>query len=540
MAETNMPESEGYGAATYGAASQALASGRPSHIVVYREASEKTVSRFQTIVKRFGTKTFDLGGNVIGLGEKRAGGRAEVHAYPVLGVVTASLSGDEHQKLLASAEVEAVEPNELRFALAVRPRRAGPTGFDAARSQGGIASPIVSFARPRPTSGGPSDSVRSTGGAEEGRGSGRPFPSGAVPGQPFPFGAMSGQPFAFSAGPPSSSTNTANLLAYLAGQRDAMDAILARLGGAAGRPVSAPAVAAAFAAAGITWGLTAVGVSGAAGQMTGKGIKVAVLDTGVDLTHPDWLASPAATDPAHAKSFVQGVNSIQDGAGHGTHTAGTIAGPARSVGGTRYGVAPDCELFVGKVLDDSGSGFDSDILDGIQWAITNGCRVISMSLGSIRGVNEPFSVAYERVAQRLLDQDGGALIVAAAGNESRRSLGLIFPVINPAACPSIVSVAAVDQQMQIADFSCGQADAVGIVDFAGPGVGVYSSVPVSQNSFAYFDGTSMATPHVAAVAACMLQANPSLTPRALWDQLRAAAVSLPLPVTDVGRGLIHL
>jgi subtilisin family serine protease len=204
-------------------------------------------------------------------------------------------------------------------------------------------------------------------------------------------------------------------------------------------------------------------------------------------------------------------------------------------------VAPDCELYVGKVLDDAaGSGFDSDIIDGIQWAITSGCRIISMSLGSVRAPGAPAALQYELIARRLLDRADGTLIIAAAGNESERSAGIVAPVGNPAACPSIVAIAAIDADRQIADFSCGQVDQIGVVDLAAPGVSVYSSVPVAQGTFEEFNGTSMATPHAAGVAACHLQADPTLTPRQLWDRLKATAWPLSLPAQDVGRGLVHV
>jgi hypothetical protein len=517
--------------AAYGAAAQAVAAGRPSHIVVFRTPGERAVSVMQKAVRRYGTKSFSVAEHVVGMGERRAGGRADLQAFSQLGVAVTTLTDDEHRELVRSDEVVAVVPNLRRYILG-RPAAAarGPATGGAgpsAGTRGGTVGPILPGGSvggaPWPRHGGGHGPVRPYGGTV-----GPVLPAGGgVVGPILPAGLGLG------AAP--------ELLAYLAGHRDALDVLIARL--AAYQPPISPArrrrAGGEEGGAALTWGLQAVGVTGADGQLTGAGVRVADLDTGLDTSHPDWALFPA-NDGVHARNFTPETGGIMDVVGHGTHTAGTIAGPVRSAGGTRYGVAPGCELFVGKVLDNSGSGFDSDILEGIQWAITSKCRVINMSLGAPRDPGGDYSVAYETVARNVLDIDGGTLIVAAAGNESARSHGTIAPVGNPAACPSILAVAAIDESFRVADFSCGQVDAVGVVDLAGPGVNVYSSVPVSHGRFDEYSGTSMATPHVTGIAACLLQASPSLTARDLWNQLRAAAVSLPLPPTDVGRGLVFL
>ena len=124
--------------------------------------------------------------------------------------------------------------------------------------------------------------------------------------------------------------------------------------------------------------------------------------------HPDFAGRTVTT-----QSFITG-EAAEDGHGHGTHCIGTAAGPAQPGEGRRYGIATGAEIFAGKVLSNAGSGADAGILAGIEWAITNGCRVISMSLGS--DVREP-SATYEAVGRRALD--AGTLIVAAAGNNAQ-------------------------------------------------------------------------------------------------------------------------
>jgi subtilisin family serine protease len=159
-----------------------------------------------------------------------------------------------------------------------------------------------------------------------------------------------------------------------------------------------------------TWGLQATEVP--ASPRTGRGIRVAVLDTGFDTAHPDF-AGRAIT----ATSFVAG-QSPQDGHGHGTHCVGTACGPRTPQSTRGYGIAPDAEVFVGKVLGDDGSGTDAEILAGIAWAVRTGCQVISMSLGA--DVTQP-SPAYTAAGRRALDQ--GSLILAAAGNNANRGAG---------------------------------------------------------------------------------------------------------------------
>jgi subtilisin family serine protease len=243
-----------------------------------------------------------------------------------------------------------------------------------------------------------------------------------------------------------------------------------------------------------TWGLQATGAPNS--KATGKGIKVAVLDTGFDLEHPDFAGRTIVSN-----SFVQG-EEVQDGHGHGTHCVGTSCGPREVDKGPGYGVAYEAEIHVGKVLSNEGSGADGGILSGIDWAITNGCAVVSMSLGAATRPGQAFSRTFERVATRAMSK--GTLIIAAAGNESDRRAGRINPVGHPANCPSIMAVSALDVARAMAWFSCGTVDAVGAIDLTGPGFDVYSSWPMPLR-YKRISGTSMATPHAAGLAALIAQ-----------------------------------
>jgi subtilisin family serine protease len=176
------------------------------------------------------------------------------------------------------------------------------------------------------------------------------------------------------------------------------------------------------------------------------------------------------------------------------------------------------------------------ILAGIDWAIRNGCRIVSMSLGASTRPDEPFSPVYEAIARRALDR--GTLIIAAAGNDSRRPAS-IAPLNRPANCPSIMAVGAIDAFAKVAFFSCRASGlAGGEVDIAGPGVAVFSSWP-RPRLYNNISGTSMATPHVAGIAALYLQKTPGLSARDLWSELQRNALRIGAPGVDVGAGLVQ-
>jgi subtilisin family serine protease len=211
-----------------------------------------------------------------------------------------------------------------------------------------------------------------------------------------------------------------------------------------------------------TWGLQATGV--AHSRFSGRGVRVAILDSGLDLQHPDF-----AWRPIVSQSFVAG-QSVDDTNGHGTYCAGLACGPSSPAQPPRYGVAGDAELYIGKVVGDDGNGADGNILAGIDWAVRSACAVVSLSVGTPVATGEPYSAIYEQAARRALV--AGTLIMAAAGNASLRP-DCIAPVDRPANCPSILAVAAIDACLQIAPFSCGGINPDGgEVNVAAPGVAI--------------------------------------------------------------------
>ena len=316
------------------------------------------------------------------------------------------------------------------------------------------------------------------------------------------------------------------LASYLKGYRDAVNELVERALDQQRPAATVPAPPQDEASH--TWGIGATRSDASA--YTGKGVRLAVLDTGLDLSHPDFSARRIMS-----RSFVEG-EPVQDGNGHGTHCAGIAGGPSQPAAGPRYGVAGDAELYIGKVLGDQGGGADGGVLEGINWAIEQGCKIISMSLGSPLEPDQGYSRIFEEVARRALA--AGTVIIAAAGNDSRRP-ELIAPVSHPANCPSIFAVGAIDRQMQIAPFSCGGlVPDGGQVDVAAPGVDVLSSWPAPQLHKS-ISGTSMATPFVAGIAALHAQADPTLRGRALFNILIQTARRLTLPSRDAGAGLVQ-
>jgi subtilisin family serine protease len=225
---------------------------------------------------------------------------------------------------------------------------------------------------------------------------------------------------------------------------------------------------------------------------------------------------------------------VQDLHSHGTHCIGTSCGPKQPTNAAveRYGVAHGAQIFAGKVLSNGGSGADGWILGGINWAIAQGCHVISMSLGA-RTTQAGFSAVYENAAQVALSR--GTLIVAAAGNDGGQ------PVSHPANCPSIMAVGAVDENLLKAPFSnITHFPPHGRVDIVGPGVRTFSSVPVAKGTYGTMSGTSMATPHVAGIAALHAQLSSTFRGAALWQRLIATALPLPQqPSSHVGAGLVQ-
>ena len=310
---------------------------------------------------------------------------------------------------------------------------------------------------------------------------------------------------------------------YLRGYQDAVNHLVDNL---LATEKTTQAVKADFEEMEATWGLQATKVVDS--SYTGRGIKVAVLDTGLDLSHPDFGERQITS-----KSFVD-KEEVQDKQGHGTHVIGTACGSKTPSTPPRYGVAYEAEIYAGKVLSNQGRGGDRQILSGIEWAINNDCAIVSMSLGAPGQLR--YSRVFENIAQRALRNR--TLIIAAAGNGSDRRSGQVEPVGHPANCPSIMAVAALTRELDVAFFSnAGLYPWGGQIDVAAPGVDIYSSYPTPKQ-YNRLRGTSMATPHVSGIAALYAEAK-GARGQELWNLLTQQARRLQLSSRDVGSGLVQ-
>jgi subtilisin family serine protease len=265
---------------------------------------------------------------------------------------------------------------------------------------------------------------------------------------------------------------------------------------------------------------------------TGKDVKVAVLDTGVDATHPDLKGQIA-----EAKNFSESADTV-DRFGHGTHVAATIAGTGAAAKGQRRGVAYGAKLVIGKVLGDDGEGSESDVIAGMEWAATQ-AKIVNMSLGSddVDPANDPVADAVTALSAKY-----GTLFVVAAGN-SGPGVGTVG---TPGVADAALTVGAVDGADKVADFS-----SVGgpqsKPDIAAPGVETIAARAAGTSMGTIIDanytaasGNSMATPHVTGAVAVLAQEHPDWPGQRLKDALIASAHPVGGTTFQVGAGRLDL
>ena len=260
------------------------------------------------------------------------------------------------------------------------------------------------------------------------------------------------------------------------------------------RPTS---VVEAVPAPGPTWGISRLNVPALwAAGVTGDGVVVGHLDTGVDDSHPTLAGALHGFAEYDLAGRPVPNAKARDGGQHGTHTAGIVAG--RAAGPSRFGVAPGCQLASALVIE--GGQVIDRILGGLDWIVGEGARILSMSLG-LRG----YTPAFEAVIDALLKAN--VLPVVAVGNEFANTSR------SPGNYAGVLSVGACARDDSVPDFSSSQsfprAEDPIVPDLVAPGVGILSCVP--GNGFAEMDGSSMAAPHVAGLAALLLQALPTAT-----------------------------
>ncbi|MBI4991643.1 MAG: S8 family peptidase [Candidatus Harrisonbacteria bacterium] len=256
---------------------------------------------------------------------------------------------------------------------------------------------------------------------------------------------------------------------------------------------------------------------------TGDPVRVAVVDTGISKDHPDLKENIKG-----GYNTINPTRSWDDDNGHGSHVAGIVAALNNSIGAV--GVGPAVDLLAVKVLRKDGSGFTSDVIEGIDWAVQNGAQVINLSLGStsdIQAMHDAVKAAH----------DAGTVVVAAAGNNGGA-------VIYPAAYPEVLAVSATDQNNLLASWSSRGPE----VDLSAPGVSIYSTY--LGTGYATLSGTSMATPHVTGAAALVLNTpvgtydtnnNGKWDPTEVQQKLQDRATDLGDPGFDnlYGWGLLN-
>jgi len=275
--------------------------------------------------------------------------------------------------------------------------------------------------------------------------------------------------------------------------------------------------------------------AGAELGLTGQGITVAVVDSGVDYTHPDLGAGigPGFKVVGGYDAYNNDEDPMDD-LGHGTHVAGIIA----ANGGVR-GVAPDARILAVKVLNSGGSGSWSTVVAGVEWAVKNGAQVINMSLGGVGTPDDPVSQSVDNAVQ------AGVLVVVAAGNSGPS----FYTLGSPGMARLALTVGAVDTSDQLARFSSrGPApDTFQIKpEILAPGVAIRSTFPrglcagCDASGYRRFNGTSMASPHVAGAAALLLQAHAGWTPVQVRAALMAGSRHLGLHTFAQGNGRLDV
>ena len=249
------------------------------------------------------------------------------------------------------------------------------------------------------------------------------------------------------------------------------------------------------------WGMQKIGANQVwASQPGDRKVTVAVIDSGVDYTHPDL-----AGRTSKGNDFVNFDQDAMDDDGHGTHCAGTIAGGLGD--GGVVGVAPGVSILPVKVLDANGSGSFANVASGIVYAADQGAPILSMSLGAGRSSK----VLDDAVAYAL---GKGALIVAAAGNDGSEEPSY------PAVMPGVMAVSATMKNDKLALFS----NIGKHISVAAPGTDILSTFPGGK--YESLDGTSMACPHVAGLAALVKSKNPGFTAKQIRSKIESSAVDL--------------
>lgn len=275
---------------------------------------------------------------------------------------------------------------------------------------------------------------------------------------------------------------------------------------AAGKPPTPPP-----AKESLPWGVDRIDAELAWINSTGVGVKAAILDTGIDVDHPDLVANLAG-----GVNIINPKKHYDDDNGHGTHVAGIVAAVDNEIG--VIGVAKQTSLYGVKVLDRNGSGWLSNIIAGLEWCINNGMDIVNMSLG-VSSYSQTFQEAIISV------YNAGIVQVAAAGNDGGA-------VSYPAAFSEVIAVLATDSSDRVPSWSNFGSQ----IDLCAPGVDVYSTY--KGGGYKTLSGTSMSAPHVSGVVALILENQSNYTPDQVLQVLTSTADDLGYPASEQGSGLV--
>ena len=275
----------------------------------------------------------------------------------------------------------------------------------------------------------------------------------------------------------------------------------------------------------LSWGIERIFADLAWSSTKGTGVKLAILDTGINLDHPDLQSNIKGSI-----NFIKPKKTGDDDNGHGTHVAGIAAAVDNEIG--VIGTGPEISLYAVKVLDKKGNGWLSDLIEALNWCVENRIQVINMSFGSTTD-NLSF---HEAIVTAF---NAGILMISSAGNNGSSGGIIEFP----AKYPEVIAVSAVDQFNRFASFSSSGPE----IEFIAPGVNIFSTY--KNGSYAFMEGTSMASPFVSGTAALLMtmpiQVRYDLDHDNQWDpaeirlKLKETAENLGLPVFQQGKGLIR-
>lgn len=269
----------------------------------------------------------------------------------------------------------------------------------------------------------------------------------------------------------------------------------------------------------LPWGIDRIEAEAAWNTAKGLAVKVAILDTGIDLDHLDLQDNIEGN-----VNLINPRRSGNDDNGHGTHVAGIVGAMDNDIG--VIGAGPEIYLYAVKVLAKNGSGFLSDLIEGLEWCINNKMQVINMSLGASSD-NQSFHDAIYKTYK------AGVIQVAAAGNDGRTTGAINYP----AKYPETIAVSAVGQDskgsLYFADFSSYGSE----IDLTAPGVDIRSTY--NDGYYEVLDGTSMACPHVTGVVALTLEVKGQKSPDQMKAHLKLRSENVGLPSYEQGAGLVR-